>query len=95
MAGINQYKGQIWNFKERKITQSIVYNYQLSNRACLGVIQVLIMSSKLSEVRLKKTSNSNQSLSKLTAGSGGESTYLTLDNYIARNCGNWCSRYGD
>ena len=45
----------------------------------------VLMSSKLSEVRRKKAQTLNQSLSKLAADSGGESTYLTLDNYIARN----------
>lgn len=42
-------------------------------------------ASKLSEVRRKKSSNPDQSLIKLEAGSDGESIYLTLDNYIARN----------
>jgi len=39
-----------------------------------------IVSSELSEVRRKKSSNPNQSLSKLEAGSNGAAVCLTLDN---------------
>jgi len=54
-----------------------------------------LMSSKLSEVRRKKAQTRFQSLSKLAAVYGGVAACLTLDNYIARNRGDWCSRYGD